>query len=72
MNDAELDSLASVLRNSPADDTCRTQLGLLLYRIATKQRDQLRRIVLLLAKDADLTKLDDETQDIIMSLRESQ
>jgi hypothetical protein len=65
MTDEELNAIVAVLMESPADDTCRTQLGLLLYREMSKQRDQLRRLIIKLVKNLDVSTLDLETQNQI-------
>jgi hypothetical protein len=65
----ELEDIAKVLRESLPDDSCRAQLGLILYREMKERNAQLALAIHALADGVDLSKLDDETRAVVENLR---
>lgn len=62
MTNQDLDDFVEVLRQGLPDNTCRTQLGLLLCHEFKTQRDHLRDVLI---NHVDVAKLNDETKAIM-------
>ena len=69
MTEQELEKIVEVLREGLPDDTCRTQLGLLIYHFMKERNDELRKLVTTLSAVVDVNQLDDVTKIIVLAHR---